>query len=208
MAQTSKGQAEVSPDPPPAPQILTDVIDKVVQVAQAERVTLRDVLHAVGQAGFAPVLLLPALAVATPLSGIPFFSSLMGLVIFLISAQMLMRRDQLWLPAWVLERSVKGATVASAFQKLKPIARWLESRVHRRLRLLARRPLIFVPQLLCLISGAVMPLLEFIPFSSSAVGAGVAILALGMLARDGVVTLLGIVPFAVTGWIVTSAIAA
>ena len=52
-----------------------------------------------------------------------------------------------------------------------------------------------------------MPLLEFVPFSSSIMGVGVALLALGILTRDGIVILLGLVPYGVVGWLITSAVA-
>jgi hypothetical protein len=195
-------QAHPSPDPHPSLQSITEIIDQVVDIAQTDRVTLRKVLHAVGDASFAPILLLPALAVATPLSGIPLFSSLMGIVIFLIAAQMLLRREHLWLPDWVLRRDVKGKVVRDAFRKLYPVARWLDAHTHSRLRVLVHRPFIFVPQLLCLVSGALMPLLEFVPFSSSIMGVGVALLALGMLTRDGVVTIIGVVPYMLVGWLI------
>jgi hypothetical protein len=47
-----------------------------------------------------------------------------------------------------------------------------------------------------------MPFLEFVPFSSSALGAGVALLAIGMLSRDGVITLLALLPYAGLIWLI------
>lgn len=181
---------------------LPGLLDRVLDAAQAETVDLRTVLEAVGQASFASILLLPALAVATPLSGIPFFSSLMGVMICLVSAQMLARRRDLWLPAWVLDRQVRGETLRRAFGRLRPAMQWLDRHTTRRLRVFAHRPLIFIPQLLCLISGIVMPLLEFVPFSSSLLGMGVALLALGMLTRDGVLMLIALLPYGLGIWFV------
>jgi hypothetical protein len=50
-----------------------------------------------------------------------------------------------------------------------------------------------------------MPLLEFVPFSSSVMGVGVALLALGILTRDGLVILFGLIPYAVVGWLIAVA---
>jgi hypothetical protein len=186
----------------PAVPSLTEIIDQVLLVAKADRVTLRDVIEAVGDASFAPILLLPALAVATPLSGIPLFSSLMGTVIFLVSIQMVLSRQNLWLPRWVLRRNVEGQAVTRAFNYVKPAAAWLDERTDKRLRLIVRRPFIILPQLLCATSGAIMPLLEFVPFSSSAMGIGVALLALGMLSRDGLIVLVGLIPYSVVAWLI------
>lgn len=193
-----------------APEALTSlsaVIGQVIYVAQSERVSLRKVIEQVGDVSFAPILLLPAVAVATPLSGIPLFSSLMGVVICLVSMQMLMRRRHLWLPDWVLRREVKGDVVCRAFQALYPVARWVDARTDRRMRIFVHRPLIFIPQLMCVVSGAIMPVLEFVPFSSSVLGVGVALLALGMLTRDGFVIVLGLIPYGLVGWLITTATA-
>lgn len=185
---------------------LTSIIDRVSDAAKEDQISLRDVLSAVGDASFAPILLLPAMAVATPLSGIPLFSALMGIIIFLVSLQMLLRRDQLWLPKWVLRRSLKGETVRKAFGYLRPVAGWLDKRTDKRLRVLTHRPFVFIPQLLCVISGAMMPALEFVPFSSSILGIGVAILALSILTRDGLVLLIGLLPYGIVWWLITGAI--
>ena len=182
-------------------QSLDVLVDTVIDSASDDSVTIRTVLRAVGDASFAPVLLLPALAVATPLSGVPLFSALMGMIIFLISVQMILRRDHLWLPRWLLDRAVTSSIVRSAFSSLKPFAGWLDRRTQPRYGLLFHRPLILVPQAICMISGAVMPLLEFVPFSSSIVGAGVALLAFGLTSRDGLFLLIGLIPYGGVIWL-------
>lgn len=181
---------------------LVGLVDTVLDAAKAPVVSLADIIDAVGRASFAPVLLLPALAVASPLSGIPLFSSLMGVAIVLVASQMLAGRRQLWLPHWIMRRSVRGATVRAAFSRIKPVVAWIDNRSRRRWRIFAHRPLIYVPQTLCLLSGLTMPFLEFVPFSSSALGAGVALLAIGMLSRDGLITLLALLPYAGLIWLI------
>ena len=205
MTQVEAQHGAPGHDAPDTLTSLSAVIGQVIHVAQSDHVSLRKVVEQIGGAGFAPVLLLPAVAVATPLSGIPLFSSLMGIVICLVSLQMLTCRRHLWLPAWALRREVRGDVVCKAFQALYPVARWVDRRTDQRLRIVVRRPFIFVPQLICVLSGALMPLLEFVPFSSSVMGVGVALLALGILTRDGLVILFGLIPYAVVGWLIAVA---
>ena len=45
--------------------------------------------------------------------------------------------------------------------------------------------------LLCFLCGAAMPFLELVPFSSSLLGTAVVIMATALLARDGLLALLG-----------------
>lgn len=55
--------------------------------------------------------------------------------------------------------------------------------------------------MICLICGALIPLLEVVPFTSSLLGAAVGLLAVAMLTRDGLIALLTL------GGIVTAAAA-
>jgi hypothetical protein len=201
MTDTAETTQTPAAETPPAS--LPEIIDRVLDAAQDDLTDIRTILRSFGRASFTPVLLLPAIAVATPLSGIPLFSSLMGVLIALVSAQMLARRRHLWLPDWILRREIRGEKLKAAFTRIRPVADWIDGHTAQRFRLLSHRPLIYVPQLICLASGLVMPFLEFVPFSSSVVGVGVAILALGMLARDGVVIVLGLLPYAGAAWLVT-----
>lgn len=189
-----------------SPRNLTELIDRINHAAQRDSVSLRDVVEELGTATFAPVLLVPALAVVTPLSGIPLFSATMGTLIFLVSMQLLWGRSHLWLPRWLLDRSVEGAKMSRAFQKVRPAARWVDRHTAERLQLLVTQPLILVPRVLCALSGLVMPVLEFIPFSSSILGLGVVLMAFGMMTRDGIYIVAGVLPYAVVAAIVTAAI--
>lgn len=182
--------------------VLVNIVDRIVATTEREQVAVDDLVQAVGHASFTPVLLIPALAVVSPLSGIPLFSATMGMLIFLVSVQMLLRRDRLWLPEWLLRRKTGSARVRSVFLRLRPAMAWLDAHTYARLTAFVHRPLIFIPQMFCVLSGLVMPFLEFVPFSSSLVGGAVALLAFGMLARDGLFVLLGLALYLGPLWIV------
>jgi hypothetical protein len=182
---------------------LLGIVDTIGHETEGTKVSINDIVDVIGPASFTTLLLLPAIAVATPLSGIPLFSSFMGAMIFLVASQMLLGRTQLWLPNWLLKREVKRSLLRFAFRKLRPVLAWLERRTKPRLGLLVMRPLVFIPQLLCLISGLAMPFLEFVPFTSSLVGIAVSCLAVGMLARDGVVVALALAPYAGVAWAIS-----
>jgi hypothetical protein len=182
--------------------ILAGIVDRIVAATQKEQVGIDDLVQAIGHASFTPVLLIPAIAVASPLSGIPMFSALMGMMIFLVSLQMLLRRDELWLPRWLLNRKTNSVRVRLVFERLRPAMAWLDAHTYSRLTAFVHRPLIFIPQVLCVLSGLLMPFLEFVPFSSSLVGGAVALLAFGMLARDGLFVMLGLALYLGPVWLV------
>lgn len=178
---------------------IVNLLDQVQGAAVNDKTRLRAIIEALGSKSFIPNLMLPALAVVSPLSGIPLFSTLCGLTIVLVSAQMLAQRETVWLPARLLDRSVDSEKLKTACEKMKRPARWLDRVTRVRLRVLVRRPVLWLVQLLCLLCGAMMPVLELVPFTSSILGATVSLFAFGMLARDGLFTLLGFLSIAGLG---------
>ena len=185
---------------------LTGILDRIENAQGEETMSVGEIVSLIGQVSFVPLLIIPAIALVSPLSGIPLFSSTMGVIIFLVSVQMLLQRDQLWLPNWVLQIRANRGHVTTAFKKLHPFVGWLDRRTESRLTVLTHRPLVFVPQILCVVSGMILPLLELVPFSSSLIGLSVALLGIGIFARDGVLLVLALLPYMLIGGILTKLI--
>jgi len=184
---------------------LTAVVNRTIGLAESqEDVSLGQVIGSFEQTGFAALVIVPATAVVTPLSGIPLFSSVCGLTIALLAIQWLVGRKQVWLPGWLQRRSLKGVTIYRAMMRIKPLAHWLDSHSNERLRLLFRRPFRMLLPLACLILGTLMPLLELVPFSSSLLGAAICLIAFSRLTRDGIYALLAMLPVGGALWGVTA----
>lgn len=175
------------------------IIARLEQGAQADEVTLKNLLEACGMASFAPAIMVPALLVISPLSGVPLFSSFCGIIIAFIAAQMLLQRDHLYIPDIVTRQSVSGDKVRAGLVKMRRMADFLDRHTHEgRLGRIVRRRGKLLPQALCLVAGAVMPLLEIIPFSSSIIGTAVLCHAVALLTRDGVFVLIGMAIMSLT----------
>ena len=175
---------------------LGTLFDRIRGAAQNDNVTVGDVVSAIGRRSMIPFLLVPAFLTASPLSGIPGFSSMAGLVIALVSIRLILKYEEMALPAWVERRSVPGHRLQQVIDKTAPAVRWIDRHAHRRWNWLFRRPFIWVPETICLLSGLAMPVLELIPFTSSIVASGVFLLALSMLVRDGLLFLIALLPYA------------
>ncbi|MEL7215513.1 MAG: exopolysaccharide biosynthesis protein [Pseudomonadota bacterium] len=175
---------------------LESIIDQVVQLCDGQTVTLGELIASFGRASLVPPLMLPALLVVSPLSGIPLFSSACGLIIALISVQMVLHRHKLWLPQMLARRELSTTRLKSAVKRIRPGARWLDRHSRRRIVFLERQPFVLLPQVACMMCGLAMPFLELVPFSSSLLALAVCLLALGMLVEDGLLTLVGLIPIA------------
>jgi hypothetical protein len=141
--------------------------------------------------------MVPALLVVSPLSGIPLFSSICGLTIAVIAAQMVWPgRDCLWLPGKLTRRHVSGERAREGVARLARVARWLDGHARARWRVLVHRPGRKVVEAACLVSGLAMPFLEVVPFFSSVLGFAVLLMATGLLTKDGLFALAGLVVMA------------
>ncbi|WP_424930368.1 exopolysaccharide biosynthesis protein [Amaricoccus tamworthensis] len=171
------------------PDDMHEVVHELRGATRGDETTLGDVLEELEHASFVPVLMAPALAVVSPLSGIPLFSSFCGLVIALVSAQMAMGRTSLWLPEWIKTRKIPSGRLKKAAEGLSKPAKWLDRHTHRRLDFLVAPPFDRVLVLTCMLCGMSMTLLEIVPFSSSILGAAVVLMSLTLLVRDGLLAL-------------------
>ncbi|RJE79387.1 exopolysaccharide biosynthesis protein [Paracoccus sp. JM45] len=171
---------------------ITDLIDRVSTASDGDQTSVAQIVSALGATSFLPNMMIPALAVVSPLSGVPLFSSICGLTIALVASQMLFQRDHIWLPNFVMRKHLQTRRVQTATDWMRKPAGFLDRITKERLSLLVRRPFLWITQAICLICGLVMPFLELVPFTSSLMGVVVCLFAFGMLARDGLFTLMGL----------------
>lgn len=178
--------------PLPNGRSVGEIIDRVKGLSDRPQVSLRQIIEEFGEASFVPVLMVPALIVVSPLSGIFFLPTILGLTIALIAGQMLVGRRHLWLPGLLVDRSLSGARVGRASGFLERLGLWVDRNTRPRLGLLLRWPFGVLAPLGCFVSGLSMPFLELVPLSSSILGAAVVCFSVSILARDGVFLLLGL----------------
>ncbi len=175
---------------------VTRIIDTLDDTVTNGRTSTSDVLEAFGTAGVAPVLAVPALLVMSPLSGIPLFSSFCGIVMIVIALQGMLGRTELWLPGFIRNRSLPEKRTHDAAKTLRRVAGWLDRATRQRFSFLVRDPLSRLLYLCCALFAAAIPFLELVPLSSSIVGTGVALISIGILARDGLFAFIGLAIFA------------
>ncbi|KPQ23321.1 MAG: putative ABC transporter permease component [Halomonas sp. HL-48] len=172
---------------------LMDLIASLERMEQeAQRVSVDDVVHAIGRRSFGPLLLVAGLITLAPIIGdIPGMPTLMAALVLLVSVQLLAGRNTFWLPEWMLKRSISRSKFDKGIRFLKKPARWVDGLLRVRLPWLTGYIGIRVTAVVCLLIALAMPPMEFIPFSANGAGLALALLGLGLVARDGVVLLLG-----------------
>jgi hypothetical protein len=149
---------------------------------ERDRVSIRDVVEALGDRSFAPVMILLAVPNAIPF--IPGSSTVLGLLLALVAVQLLAGMQRIWLPErlnrWSFDREAFGRLVARITPWLARFERMAKPRFWPQSYRLAER-----------LSGAVAIVLSLmimlpIPFANGVPAIAICLLALGISERDGV----------------------
>ncbi|MCI2394047.1 exopolysaccharide biosynthesis protein [Aliiroseovarius sediminis] len=179
------------PETAPDNQI-ADIVDTIDEIREDDETSIGDIVQHLGVASFTPILLFVSLVIVTPLSGVPGLSSICGILIALVSGQLLLGRNELWLPDFITRRRIPGRKLDKALLQLQGPLGWVQEVTTRRLAFLTVPPVSYLLYSICFLCGAAMPFLELVPMTSSLLAAVVALLAIALISRDGVFTLLGL----------------
>ncbi len=152
-----------------------------------ERLRMREVVEAFGDRAFGAVMLVLGLISALPLP--PGASTLTGAPLVLLSLQLLLEREHLWLPRRMMEASLPRAGFRKAIAKTAGGIRAIEKLSKPRLFWLVSPLAQRLIGLVCLLLAIELTLP--IPLGNMAPGAAIAFFALGITQRDGAAVLVG-----------------
>lgn len=114
-------------DARPFSQVLEDIGAKA-----DPKLYLGELVNAFGERGFGALMLFLGL-VSAVIGAIPGSTTVLGLPILIIAFQLVIRRDQLWLPKWALASSIdRGGyrdAIAGVLPRLRRVERWSRPRL-------------------------------------------------------------------------------
>ncbi len=175
------------------PETLQGLLEAMRPEDGDTRVSVSDVLARIGGRSFPAVILVPAIVLVSPVSGIPGSPTLGAMIVLLIVAQVLIGRKHLWLPKILRNRSVEAGKMVRAITWLTRPAAWMDRHSHGRLRILTTGPTRLIAYLATAVMAASWPLLELLPFVTSFSAGAVSMIMFGLMTRDGAYTLAGYV---------------
>lgn len=171
--------------------VLTTLQHSVGANPAAEKITLRDLFSALEQNSFPVLLLVFSLLLVSPLSAIPGVTTLFGLTIATILAQLLLGRQHPWLPDFLMRQRLPVKQTQTALHWLEKPAGWLDRGLRYRLSWVTSSPVALAPKAVVLCAALCTPLMEVIPASATSVGAAITLFSASLLARDGVFVVVG-----------------
>ena len=170
---------------------LMTLLDRIDEKTGDERVSVRDVLELLGPRAFTPMLLVPCLALVSPVSTIPGLPSFLSLLVGLVAVQMLFGQTRVWLPGFLVDRSIDAARLSRAIAFLRRLVAVVDPWINERLTWIADKPANLPALLIFCVASFLMPLIELVPFLTSILATAMALCAVGLFARDGVLMLMG-----------------
>lgn len=185
---------------------LTDMLDLVAEEMGDGRISLRDIITILGTRSLTPLLLVPCIALVSPLSTLPGVPTLLAAVVGLVSLQMLTGRRHLWLPRVLLDRSLDSRRLSRVISAVRPAVIRVDRVISERLTVLTDRPWNLPALCLFCIVSFFMPLIEFVPFLTSTVAGALALFAVALFARDGLLMLAGYTLVGVAALLVARAV--
>jgi hypothetical protein len=174
---------------------ISAILAELAASAAGERVALRDMVEAFGDRAFGIVLLTFSLPNAVGLGVIPGLSAVFGVPQIFVAAQMASGLHKLWLPLWLLERSVARADFRTMIDRSMPYLLRAERVLKPRLPLLTSYAAERLLGLVFVVLAVIVSLP--IPFGNQPPGIAMAILALAWIERDGVWVIVGLVVAAI-----------
>jgi hypothetical protein len=180
----------------------SDALALFAATVRSERVGLGMIIEFMGQRSIGTLLLVLALPMALPIPT-PGLSVVFGVPLIFISAQLLLGRRRVWLPARLARRSIARTDFVSVVERVLPTLHFLERLVRPRIQWMAGDWAVVPVGAICLLLAVIITLP--IPLGHVVPGAAIAVLALGLIERDGLAIALGLTVAALGLLVVTIA---
>jgi hypothetical protein len=180
---------------PPVPVTRRDNLMRLLDQLEHEtgdgQVSVRDVLELLGPRAFTPMLLVPCLALVSPVSAVPGVPSFLSLLVGLVAVQMVFGQTRIWLPVFLLDRAIDATRLRRAVGVMRRPVAVVDPWINERLTWLADKPANLPALLIFCTVSFLMPLIEFVPFLTSTLASAMTLFAIGLFARDGLFMLAG-----------------
>jgi hypothetical protein len=179
-------------------------LKEIFNRTKGKTIAFRNIIEQLKEEGLLFLIALTALPAAFPIPTPPGFTTIVGLPMCFLTIQLIFRREQLWLPEWILKKQIQVSTFHAGIEKLEPIMNRLTMFLRPRYQRFTTQKmerLAGVVAFLCSVS-VTLPIL----FGNAIPSAAVLIMALGFLYGDGLAVILGMI-IGIIGILISSAVA-
>lgn len=156
---------------------------------ESERVTVAEILDALDNRAFGLATLLFAIPSVIPMPpGVP---TVVGIALLIVSLQMVMGRQELWLPKFLSKQGFSRKSLVSGFEKIKPQLEFIEKFAKPRLLILTGKIATILIGVVILVM-AVILILPLPPGGNFPPALACAVLGMALVERDGIIVIIGL----------------
>jgi hypothetical protein len=167
---------------------LSAILKAIAEAQDKDRISIGDLLEALRRRALGALMFIFAAPTALPMP--PGVSAIVGAPLLFLSFQLMLGMKP-WLPKIITDRSLSRVDFEKVVTTVTPWLAKAESIMKPRLQFLAQRPSVYLVGFACLLLSIILFLP--IPFGNMLPSIAIAIMALGLLERDGVWILIGVV---------------
>ena len=167
---------------------LSAILTAIAGAQDKERISIGDLLEALRRRALGALMFIFAVPTALPMP--PGVSAIVGAPLLFLSAQLMLGMRP-WLPRFITDRSLSRVDFERVVSKVTPWLAKAESIMRPRMTFLAGRPAVYVLGFAALVMSIILFLP--IPLGNMLPSIAISIMALGLLERDGVWILVGLV---------------
>lgn len=174
------------PQPAPPPR-LSEILAALAGDDSRDRISVHDMVETMRARAFGALLLIFAFPNILPTP--PGTAGILGLPLIFLSAQMMLGLDP-WLPGFIARRSMARSTFQALVARIEPWLLRAERLLRARMQVLAHPRAQRILGALCLIVSVALVLP--VPFANMAPSIALCLIGLGVLERDGLWIVLGV----------------
>lgn len=169
----------------------SDFLAIVVVENKKEAMTVGEIKNALHERGFGILMAIATLPICLPIPAPPGYTTLFSIPLFIFSIQMILGMQAPWLPAWAEKKSIQRASLEKIVAKANPWLKKIEHRMQPRMTYISvhtwERIIGIFSFVFAMAIALPIPLVNFTP------GCGILIMSLGLLSRDGLTILIGMI---------------
>ncbi|WP_371395355.1 exopolysaccharide biosynthesis protein [Fretibacter rubidus] len=173
------------------PKPLESILDKVDDLPKGQKTNLKTVISAFGDRAFGPVLTLCGLLLLTPVGAIPGAPLALCVIIISFALQIIFGRSQPWLPKFLRKIEVRQSDIDTTKKYVEPVLETLDGIVRPRYKWAATETSRYFAAVLSILLALTLLPLGPIPFGATLPGVIIAVIGMGIMARDGLALMVG-----------------
>lgn len=168
---------------------ISDIFKKIDRELTSDKISISDILEAVHERGFGMLILILSIPMALPIPVPPGINILLASPLILLTAQQAIGRHTIWLPKWMLGKTIKRTKLSSMIKTIIPWSQRFEKLAKPRIEFIT----LGMFSRLIGVLGLIMALAICIPLplTNTVPSLGIALMSVGVIMRDGLAVLSG-----------------